>query len=35
VEVLETGPGAQHRVSQALGDDARVIGTREELLAVT
>jgi phosphoglycolate phosphatase-like HAD superfamily hydrolase len=35
VEVLETGPGAQARVSKALGDEPRVIGTREELLAVT
>jgi len=35
VEVLESGPGAQQRVAAALGDDARVINTREELLAVT
>ncbi len=35
VEVLESGPGAQQRVSEALGDGARVIATREELLAVT
>jgi phosphoglycolate phosphatase-like HAD superfamily hydrolase len=35
VEVLETGPGAQQRVAEALGGDARVIGSREELLAVT
>jgi phosphoglycolate phosphatase-like HAD superfamily hydrolase len=35
VEVLESGPGAQKRVAAALGDDARVISTREELLAVT
>ena len=35
VEVLETGPGAQQRVSKALGDDARVIESREELLALT
>ena len=35
VEVLETGPGAQQRVSKALGDDARVIGSRDELLALT
>jgi phosphoglycolate phosphatase-like HAD superfamily hydrolase len=35
VEVLETGPGAQQRVSKALGDDARIIESREELLALT
>ncbi|MGZ4416829.1 MAG: hypothetical protein ACXVRV_01465, partial [Gaiellaceae bacterium] len=35
VEVLETGPGARQRVSQALGDDARVIESRDELLALT
>ena len=35
VEVLESGPGAQQRVSTALGDRAQVITTREELLAVT
>ena len=35
VEILETGPGAQQRVSNALGDDARVIESREELLALT
>jgi phosphoglycolate phosphatase-like HAD superfamily hydrolase len=35
VEVLESGPGAQQRVATALGDGARVIATRAELLAVT
>jgi phosphoglycolate phosphatase-like HAD superfamily hydrolase len=35
VQVLESGPGAQLRVCAALGAGARVIGTREELLAVT
>jgi ABC-type sugar transport system ATPase subunit len=35
VEVLESGPGAQERVSAALGAGARVIDTRQELLAVT
>jgi phosphoglycolate phosphatase-like HAD superfamily hydrolase len=35
IEVLESGPGAQQRVSTALGDGAQVIATREELLAVT
>jgi phosphoglycolate phosphatase-like HAD superfamily hydrolase len=35
VEVLETGPGAQQRVSKALGDDARIVESREELLALT
>jgi phosphoglycolate phosphatase-like HAD superfamily hydrolase len=35
IEVLESGPGAQERVLAALGDGARVIDTREELLAVT
>ena len=34
VEVVESGPGAQQRVCAALGDDARVIGTRAELLAM-
>jgi hypothetical protein len=34
VELLESGPGAQQRVSEALGEGARVIATREELLAV-
>jgi phosphoglycolate phosphatase-like HAD superfamily hydrolase len=35
VEVLESGPGAQQRVSTALGEGALVIATREQLLAVT
>jgi phosphoglycolate phosphatase-like HAD superfamily hydrolase len=35
VEVLESGPGAQQRILAALGDEAQVIDTREELLAVT
>ena len=35
VEILETGPGARQRVSLALGNDARVIESREELLALT
>jgi phosphoglycolate phosphatase-like HAD superfamily hydrolase len=35
VEVLETGAGAQERVSATLGEDARVVSTRAELLAVT
>jgi phosphoglycolate phosphatase-like HAD superfamily hydrolase len=35
IEVLESGPGAQKRILAALGDGARVIDTREELLAVT
>jgi phosphoglycolate phosphatase-like HAD superfamily hydrolase len=35
VEVLETGPGALQRVSKALGDNARVVESREELLALT
>src|SRR6266516_5409891 len=35
VEVLESGPGAQKRILAALGDGARVIDTRQELLAVT
>ncbi len=35
IEVLESGPGAQERVLAALGDEAQVIDTREELLAVT
>jgi phosphoglycolate phosphatase-like HAD superfamily hydrolase len=34
VEVLEAGPGAQQRVSKALGDDARILESREELLAL-
>ena len=35
VEVVETGPGAQQRVSTALGEGVQVIATRTELLAVT
>jgi phosphoglycolate phosphatase-like HAD superfamily hydrolase len=35
VDVLETGAGAQERVSATLGKDARVVSTRAELLAVT
>ena len=35
VEVLESGPGALQRILAAFGDGARVIDTREELLAVT
>lgn len=35
VELLETGPGAQTRVSKALGDGTTIIETREQLLAVT
>ena len=35
VEVLETGTGARERVLKLLGSDARVVHTREELLAVT
>jgi phosphoglycolate phosphatase-like HAD superfamily hydrolase len=35
VEVLESGPGSQQRVTTALGAGVRVIATREELLAVT
>jgi phosphoglycolate phosphatase-like HAD superfamily hydrolase len=35
VEVLETGEGARERVSARLGEDARVVSTRAELLAVT
>jgi phosphoglycolate phosphatase-like HAD superfamily hydrolase len=35
VEVLECGPGAQQRILAALGADAQVIDTREELRAVT
>jgi phosphoglycolate phosphatase-like HAD superfamily hydrolase len=34
VEVLESGPGAQQRVEEAFANGARVIGTREELLAL-
>ena len=35
VEVLESGPGALQRILADFGDGARVIDTREELLAVT
>lgn len=35
VEIMECGPGAQERVLAALGPGARVIATRDELLAVT
>jgi phosphoglycolate phosphatase-like HAD superfamily hydrolase len=35
VEVLETGAGARERVSATLGEHARVVNTRAELLAVT
>jgi len=35
IEVLESGPQAQERILAALGDGARVIDTREELLTVT
>lgn len=35
VEVLESGAGAQQRVEEAFGNEARVIVTREELLALT
>jgi phosphoglycolate phosphatase-like HAD superfamily hydrolase len=35
VEVLESGLGARQRILAALGDEAQVIDTREELLAVT
>jgi phosphoglycolate phosphatase-like HAD superfamily hydrolase len=35
VEILESGPGAQQRVEEAFGNEARPIGTREELLALT
>lgn len=34
VERLEAGPGARERLSAALGDDAKVVTTRQELLAV-
>jgi hypothetical protein len=33
--MLECGAGSQERVSAALGEGARVIRTRAELLAVT
>jgi phosphoglycolate phosphatase-like HAD superfamily hydrolase len=35
VEMVEAGPGAQQRVSTALGEGVQVIATRTELLAVT
>jgi phosphoglycolate phosphatase-like HAD superfamily hydrolase len=35
VEVLESGAGAQERVEETFGNEARVIVTREELLALT
>jgi phosphoglycolate phosphatase-like HAD superfamily hydrolase len=35
VEAVETGPGARERILERLGDAARVVSTREELLAVT
>jgi hypothetical protein len=35
IEALETGPEAQERALRRLGGDARVVCTREELLAVT
>jgi phosphoglycolate phosphatase-like HAD superfamily hydrolase len=35
IEVMESGPGAQRRVSTALGEGVQVIATRTELLAVT
>jgi phosphoglycolate phosphatase-like HAD superfamily hydrolase len=34
VELLETGPGSEERVSESLGRSAVVLNTREELLAV-
>jgi phosphoglycolate phosphatase-like HAD superfamily hydrolase len=34
VERLEAGPGARERLSAALGGDAKVVTTRQELLAV-
>lgn len=34
VELLETGPGSEGRLSTALGSDVLVLGTRAELLAV-
>ena len=34
VEILESGPGAQQRVCEALADGVRIIATREELLAL-
>jgi phosphoglycolate phosphatase-like HAD superfamily hydrolase len=35
IETLETGPGARKRMLERLGASARVVNTREELLAVT
>ncbi|MBA3735879.1 MAG: hypothetical protein H0W90_11915 [Actinobacteria bacterium] len=35
IEALETGAGAQERVTATLGPDVRVVDTRAELLAVT
>jgi phosphoglycolate phosphatase-like HAD superfamily hydrolase len=35
VEELETGAGALERLLQRLGEDASVVNTRDELLAVT
>jgi phosphoglycolate phosphatase-like HAD superfamily hydrolase len=35
IEALETGAGARERVLERLGDGARVVCTREQLLAVT
>jgi phosphoglycolate phosphatase-like HAD superfamily hydrolase len=35
VDALEAGPGARARVLERLGEDATVVNTREELLAVT
>jgi phosphoglycolate phosphatase-like HAD superfamily hydrolase len=35
IEALETGPEARERALRRLGGDARVVCTREELLAVT
>jgi phosphoglycolate phosphatase-like HAD superfamily hydrolase len=35
IEALEAGAGARERVLRRLGDDATVVRTREELLAIT
>jgi phosphoglycolate phosphatase-like HAD superfamily hydrolase len=35
IEALETGAGAQERVLERIGPDAKVVRTREELVAVT
>jgi phosphoglycolate phosphatase-like HAD superfamily hydrolase len=35
IDGLEAGPGARARVLERLGQDATVVSTREELLAVT